>query len=509
MSVIPEKRLDLDFDFSNAPTVYDFIEDDSFVTGIMGPVGSGKSYGSAAKLMIRALEQKPSPKDNVRYSRWAVVRNTYGELKTTTLKTWTELFPEHQWGRLLWTPPITHHIRMPKRGKIPGLDAEFMFLALDQPKDVRKLLSLNITGYWANEARELGFSIITHLNRRCGRYPSKDHGGPTWRGGILDTNATDEDHWWYRIAEKERPVGRFKWKFYRQPPAAFELAGEPTAEEADSCIFAAGRWWRFNPEAENLAHLPEGYYEQQMAGVKLDEIRCYVAAQYVFVADGKPFWPEFDQEAMVGEPRFAKGVPLQVGLDFGLTLNPAAAFGQRMPDGHWNILHEIALDEMGLERFGQRLLSDMQLHFPNEKVIAWGDPSAESRDPVYERVCADYLRGLGLNLRPCETNDVDARRDAGAGPMLRRNGLTIHRTGCKNMVKALAGGYHFKRVRVGGKDFFRDKPNKNMLSNIGDAYGYLMLGGGEYRKLTRSAPLNAAFAGGSFAAKTDFDVFAA
>ena len=115
---------------------------------------------------------------------------------------------------------------------------------------------------------------------------------------------------------------------------------------------------------------------------------------------------------------------------------------------------------------------------------------------------------MGLQLRPCETNDVDARRDAGAAPMMRRNGLTIHRN-CKNMVKALAGGYHFKRVRVGGKDFFRDKPNKNMLSNIGDAYGYLMLGGGEYRKLTRSAPLNPAFAQGSFSAKTDFDVFAA
>ena len=69
MGVVADKRLDLDFDFSNAPTVFDFIEDDSFVTGIMGPVGSGKSYGSAAKLMIRALEQKPSPRDNVRYSR--------------------------------------------------------------------------------------------------------------------------------------------------------------------------------------------------------------------------------------------------------------------------------------------------------------------------------------------------------------------------------------------------------------------------------------------------------
>jgi hypothetical protein len=91
--------------------------------------------------------------------------------------------------------------------------------------------------------------------------------------------------------------------------------------------------------------------------------------------------------------------------------------------------------------------------------------------------------------------------------MLRRNGLTISRS-CKNLVKACAGGYHFKRVRVGGKDMFRDKPNKNLLSNVGDAYGYLMLGGGEYRSLTRNAKLSTGF-GGVTQAKTDFDVFSA
>jgi hypothetical protein len=131
----------LKLDFSESPVIYDFIQSNAFVQGIMGPVGSGKSYGCCGKIFIKAVQQKPSPIDNVRYSRWAVVRNSYPMLKTTTIKTWIDMFPESTFGPLLWTPPITHHIKLPARDGAPGLDCEVIFLALDQPKDVRKLLS--------------------------------------------------------------------------------------------------------------------------------------------------------------------------------------------------------------------------------------------------------------------------------------------------------------------------------------------------------------------------------
>jgi hypothetical protein len=49
-------------------------------------------------------------------------------------------------------------------------------------------------------------------------------------------------------------------------------------------------------------------------------------------------------------------------------------------------------------------------------------------------------------------------------------------TNCKLLRKSLAGGYHFKRVAVGaGHERFKDAPNKNEHSHIGDAFGYLML----------------------------------
>ena len=172
---------DLKFNFKQSPTIYKFLQDNSFVRGVVGPVGSGKSYACAAEIFLRAVKQKASPKDGIKHSRFVIVRNSYPELRTTTIKTWQEIFPENVWGPMRWSPPISHHIKLPSRGAAAGIDCEVIFLALDQPKDVRKLLSLELTGAWVNEARELPKQVIDGLTHRVGRYPSKADGGPTWR----------------------------------------------------------------------------------------------------------------------------------------------------------------------------------------------------------------------------------------------------------------------------------------------------------------------------------------
>ena len=74
-------------DFSRSPVVADFMQSKGFVRGIMGPVGSGKSYACCAELWRRAIQQKPSPRDGIKHSRFAIVRNTHPMLRTTTLKT--------------------------------------------------------------------------------------------------------------------------------------------------------------------------------------------------------------------------------------------------------------------------------------------------------------------------------------------------------------------------------------------------------------------------------------
>ena len=60
-----------------------------------------------------------------------------------------------------------------------------------------------------------------------------------------------------------------------------------------------------------------------------------------------------------------------------------------------------------------------------------------------------------------------------------------------------------------GQERFKDSPNKNEHSHIGDSFGYLMLGGGEYNRMIR--PQNQV-SSKPFQAQTiitgEFDVFA-
>jgi hypothetical protein len=479
----------LKLDFSKSPTVWKFLNDDSFVRGMVGPVGSGKSYACCAEIFKRAIQQKPSKRDGIKYSRFVIVRNSYPMLKTTTLKTWLELFPEHIYGAVRHSPPITHHIKLPSREGAAGIDLEVLFLALDQPKDVRKLLSLEVTGGWINEARELPKSIVDGLTHRVGRYPVKDDGGPTWRGVILDTNPCDDDHWIYRLSEKEPPKGRFAWKFFRQPPGVFEAKDVPDEmPEAQGYVFAAGKWWKTNDKAENLNNLPVGYYEQLLGGKNLDWIRCYAEGKFTYVQEGKPVWSEYDDASMVDDCQVLDGEPIQIGLDFGLT--PAAVFAQRTPKGVWNVLHELVTFDMGLERFCTLLKEDINRFFPKHELSIWGDPAGMQRDQIFENTSFDHLKNVhGLFAKPTATNDFRTRREALAMPMSRlidnKPGFRVDRK-CVRLRKSLSGGYHFKRVAIGaGQERFRDTPNKNEHSHIGDAAGYCLLGGGEHRRMTK------------------------
>src|SRR4249920_1237435 len=73
-------------------TALRFHNDNSLVRAVMGPVGSGKSSMAAMEIVLRAFNQNVYR--GVRNSRWLAVRNTYNELKTTTIRTLMHWMPE-------------------------------------------------------------------------------------------------------------------------------------------------------------------------------------------------------------------------------------------------------------------------------------------------------------------------------------------------------------------------------------------------------------------------------
>jgi hypothetical protein len=78
---------------------------------------------------------------------------------------------------------------------------------------------------------------------------------------------------------------------------------------------------------------------------------------------------------------------------------------------------------------------------------------------------------------------------------------------CIRLRKSLSGGYFFKRQSLGaGQERFKDMPVKNEHSHCGDAFGYLMLGGGEQRRLRRGS-YGQTFQNGVTQAQTEFNIF--
>ncbi len=430
------------------------LTDTSFVKAIMGPFGSGKSTACIYEIIGRGLMQAPG-KDGVRRTRWAVVRNTYPELKTTTIKSW------HQWvpatmGKWQAEGPPTHLVTFshPQRGLV---EIEVLFVALDRPDDVRKLLSLELSGAWLNEAREIPREILDGVTGRVGRFPSMAMGGPTWYGVILDTNPPDTDHWFYRLFEEEKPDG---FRLYRQP---------------------GGR----SPQAENRQNLVAGYYENTCRGKKAEWIKVYVDGEYGIVMDGKPIFPDYRDLTHCRPVPLIKGLPVHVGLDFGLT--PAAVLGQRTAMGQWRIFKEFVSEGMGIKRFGELVLKPYLLSaLAGYAVDITGDPAGDQRAQTDEKTPFTILRAMDLPARPAPSNDPTLRLEPIEQALTRTiegdPGLIIDPAGCPTLRKALAGGYRYRRMQVSGERY-EDKPDKNGFSHVADACQYMFLGAGEGRAL--------------------------
>lgn len=501
--------------FKESPTLCEYLADNtSFFKSVMGPFGSGKSTANLAALMHTAETQNPYK--GIRHTRHAIVRNTSPLLKSTTIKTWQQVFPEEHVGPVIFSSPITHHIKVPPRRHEPGIDCEFLFIGLDKPKDVNKLLSLDLTCAFFNEAREIPKTIIDAMTGRVGRYPPKDWDGvgATHRYILADTNAPDEDNWYFKAAEEGEigdELGRFPWRFYRQPPAVFEV------KEADKRRFhktelmrAAGRWWRINPEAENLDNLIDGYYFQQLQNKSLDWIKRYLQADYTFVVEGRPVVPEYNDTAMCHPLEPLPGIALEAGIDLGLT--PACAIGQRSPRGAWRILRELVAEDMGINRFAELLNGFIASEFPGlELDKLYMDPAGVIREEVYESTALKNLREHGFNVVAGPSNDPQIKRDTLALPMNRfidgMPGFLIDPS-CKILRKGLAGGWNYRRMQLAGIDRYADKPDKNEYSHICEAAAYLLGGGGEYRMLNRprTGTMRSGFQrSGATMAKTHFD----
>lgn len=465
------------------PVADAFMNSDAFVTGILGPIGSSKSTTCIMKL-ARAASLQMRMRDGWRRRRSAIIRNTMPELRMTTIKSWQQWFPKET-GIWKESGPVSHHFT----DHASKFDWEIIFLAMDRPDDVKKALSFEISDVWINEAREIPKAIVDALTGRVGRFPPRDGDFMcTDPQVVMDTNAPDTDHWWYRLAE------------------------EPTAEDDEQIasltevLLAEGAlrpgqklfdWYRQpggrDPGAENLENLIPGYYAKASAGKSQDWIRVYINADYGYVQDGKPVYPDYRDQTHCREFEPNPRLPLDIGIDFGLT--PAAIFAQQQPNGQWRKHSELVTEDMGIVRFAELFKNHLEQVYPGYRIRSiTGDPAGDIRNDD-ERTTYDILKTGGIEAKKASTNEPTLRIESVSGTMRRmidgEPGMIIHPR-CRVLRKGYQGAYCYRRLAVSGEAKFRDVPDKNMHSHIADADQYLMIGNGEGKSLVRAErPKNA------------------
>ena len=442
-------------EYRAAPTMSKFHRDDSFVRALLGPIGSGKSVACCVEILRKACQQKLA-KDNIRYSRWVVIRNTYAELRDTTIRTFFEWIP-HDFG--YWNQQqMRFHIKFaPGDGSI--VDLEILFRALDKPQDVRKLLSLELTGAWINEAREVPKAVLDMLMGRIGRFPNRDVVDDYWHGVILDTNPCDVDHWFYKFFEELRPDS---WKLFHQPSG-------------------------LSDGAENRKNLPRTYYERMMPGKTQEWINVYVHGKYGYVTDGKPIYPEFNDDIHVAkdiiEPVY--GEPIYVGIDFGLT--PAAVVCQNI-QGQWRVIDEVVTERMGALNFGGLLGELLRGKYQGYPAEIYGDPAGNQSAQTDEQTPFMILHSLGIFASPAPTNDFTIRRESIAKKlgMMTFSGEPAYliSPAARMTRKGMGGGYKYRRMQIAGEERFHDQPDKqNIYSHVCEAGQYAACGAGQGAEL--------------------------
>ncbi len=421
---------------------------------LIGPVGTGKTTSCLYDLIMCQSKRVKKNKDGLRRSRYAVIRNTYGQLTETTMATLFEWFPPHVFG-------VYIQDKRKYTIKIEDRVIELLFKALDIEKDARSLLSLEITAAHVDESREVKDSIIKDVMSRFKRFPPKrDY---PWAADdpdftpfetppqlVMSTNYPSRRHHLYR-------------DFVEHPIDGYE-------------IYEQG-------QEENAHNLPKSYYEdlEKDYANRPDKLRTLVRGEWGIVTLGRKVYEEFNQKYHVASEPLLPAA--QTGAGMGRTiqrgwdhtgLHPGCVITYVNTIGQWFIVKEFWGSDISIVDFGESVIMWCNENFPHDTVFRdIGDPAGKNRDSI-KKSAAQYLyEELDLVIED-GIQTFKIRRESVSNRLTRMvNGepAMLVDPSCTMTIDGFDGGYAFPEI--GSSGVFKPEPTKNEYADIHDSIQYI------------------------------------
>lgn len=281
--------------------------------------------------------------------------------------------------------------------------------------DAEILKSMEISGFFVDEANEIGKDIYDRLKDRM-RQRLPDGGRPRYQS-MLALNPTDEDHWIPQlIFTKPKNLEVFQ-----------------------------------NSTFENMENLPDGYIEELKTIYSDETLQRFLYGQFGRVHTGRAVYPQFRKGPFVKPVEYIRNLPLIRGWDFGYN-HPFCCWLQ-VVNNQVRVLAECLGKQIYLDDFVREMVLPRQIDLFGEpySLADYCDPRGSDQSdkgvtsvqilnsfhiyPRYRRTTINegirHIKGLMDTLRG----------DTGEPNFL------IHPR-CQNLIEGLNGGY----AREEGKD---------------------------------------------------------
>ena len=405
-----------------------------------------------------------------------VIRNTAQQLADTTIRSWLEAWPEGLPCRFTSSDKRfeSSFYMAGEDGNTFRVEIEVLFRAFELQKDLRKLLSANLTWFFANEARELPAEVITTAITRTGRFPNNIPQERRRMWGLCDSNSFDKAHELYNLfyAKQERMLEPIK--------KAISRAGGEQLEIIKAIDWPGGR----SKDAENLENLPPGYYE--IAAMQNGERWAAIYCDNEFGArvDGDILYSEWGEQHIIDNREPHPDSELYLGIDGG-RMSAYALFADE-PDGR-----TVMIDEISFHKEPKSLVAAVPLaarYFDErwskerwKRGVGGHDPGLSSSwqndDVKSQDIVSDGLGAYGWKTIKTNTNDPAVRVEA-VNARLRENISGVVGFGimarCKWAIRCMEM-YHRRRMNVrtaDGSTRYSMSAEKNAESHMAEAIQY-------------------------------------